>query len=130
MISIDRKVAAAVLRLTKSYDDEILCDSTSFHIVRNYRPVGQSVPVPVSTSAVYASLDRLMDAGYLRLSQKMFGGNFYFCITPRLLHRKAFWLDDFTKRFWGGFVAGLISGILITVIGGLLLAFLRSVLGI
>lgn len=132
MISIDRKIASAVLRLTKNYSDEIWYDpeTNTFHIVRSGNEPDRFVPVPVPPSEVRESVDRLVAAGWLVVLYKIRGGEFYFRITSRLLHRKAFWLDDFTRKFWGGFVAGLISGMLVTVIGELLIAFLRSVLGI
>ena len=131
MISVDRKVVSAILKLTNNYHDEMTTDSTSSSIllIRNTHEVINSASVNASSEDVSEAINRLIDKGYLRVVQRWYGG-FSFSMTSLMKHRHAFWWDGFTKRFWAGFVAGIFSGIIVTVLGGLLLAYLRVKLGI
>lgn len=131
MIRIDRKVISAILKLTNNYSDEMTVDrdSSSVLLIRNHHDVLARVPVNVSHEDLEESILRLLDLGMLRKRVGWFGG-FSFSMTSRLKHRHAFWFDSFTRKFWGGFFSGLISGILITVLGGLLLSYLQVKLGI
>ena len=131
MIRIDRKVIRAILSLTNNYHDELILDSKTpaILLVQNYRDVISSASVNASLEDITESVTRLVDQGYLRVSRKWMGG-YSFCMTSLLKHRRAFWWDSFSRKFWGGFVSGLISGIIVTVFGGLLLSFLRATMGI
>lgn len=131
MIHVDRKVIRAILSLTNNYHDEMTLDSTSSAIllIRNNLNIINSVPVHTAAEDVSESIERLIDLGYLRVSRRWLGG-YSFCMTSLLKHRKAFWWDSFSKKFWGGFISGLVSGIIVTVLGGLLLSFLRAKMGI
>lgn len=131
MISVDRKVVSAILKLTNNYHDEMTTDSTSSSIllIRNIHEVINSASVNASSEDVSEAINRLIDKGYLRVVQRWYGG-FSFSMTSLMKHRHAFWWDGFTKRFWAGFVAGIFSGIIVTVLGELLLAYLRAKLGI
>lgn len=130
MISIDKRVLKAISKLTSDYDQRIYykAHSDRFVLVHNASEPEVSISPRVPPAEISASIHRLTSSGYIK-SVGAYGG-FYFVITPKLVHRRAFWLDDFSKKFWGGYFAGLISGILVTVIGGLILAFLQAALGI
>lgn len=131
MIRIDRKVLRAVRRLTDNYHDEMRIDagSSSIQLVRDYHQVVNSIHIDYSYEDILEAVHRLTDAGYLKISKRMYGG-FFFCMTSLLKHRRAFWWDSFTKKFWCGFAAGILSGVIITVLGGLLLSYLRAKWGI
>lgn len=131
MIRIDRKVISAILKLTNNYSDEMTVDRDSSSILRiqNHHDVLARVPVNVSHEDLEESILRLLELDMLRKRAGWYGG-FSFSMTSRLKHRHAFWFDSFTRKFWGGFFSGLISGILITVLGGLLLSYLQVRLGI
>ena len=131
MISIDRKMISAIQKLTDSFHDELHFDSasSSLQVIQYYREVLISLLIDMLPEEAEESIERLIGLGYLRKVSRWYGG-YSFCMTPALKHRRAFWWDAFSKKFWGGFVSGLISGIIITTIGGLLLSFLRVKLGI
>lgn len=131
MIKNDRKIIKAVLKLTDNYHDELTLDGQSALLIHihNYREVLNSIPVKMSREDAIESIERLLDNGFLR-KYNAWSGGYSFTMTSLLKHRHAFWWDRFTTKFIGGFVLGLISGIIVTVIGGLLLAYIRLKVGI
>ena len=131
MIKIDEKVAKAALELTKDYNDEIHFSGDAMLYLRNgYGDVLSSVKLDIPLQDVPASISRLAEKGFFQIRQAFWGGHFCFSITPYLLHRRAFFWDRFTKKFWGGFAVGVAAGVMSTVVGGLLTACIRSRLGI
>lgn len=131
MIRTDKKIANAALKLTKSYADciEYRSESGNLNLMRDYRSIIRYVHLDIPPQDVEESIERLIQKDYFRLSKTYMGG-YMFSVTSKLNHRFAFFWDDFTKKFWNGFIVGLISGVLSTVIGGLLLAYIQVVLGI
>ena len=131
MISIDKRVAKAALKLTKNYSDILIESSDSKYLLLcdgSLNPIRQ-VELKVKPQDVTPSIKRLMDSGYFKIHRRYQYG-FSFHVTDRLVLRRAFWLDSFTHKFVGGFLAGLITGVLATAFGGLLLSFLQAWLGI
>ena len=126
MITIDKKVIRAILKLSSSYDQ--LFDFKTDESVLRLFGTDVSAKLNFHPAEIYDSLYRLNDLGYIHLINRE--GHIFFEIKPRINHRFAWWLDTFSKRFLFGFVAGVMSGIIITVIGGLLLAYLRAIWGI
>jgi len=131
MIRNDQIFKNNLVELSPSLADDIASDAehNELQIIRDYRSVVRSVSVKIPSDLVPGVIDRFINIGYLKKS-KTFMGGFFFSITDRFILRKEFWWDNFTKRFLCGYIAGIISGILITVAGGLLLAFFRVLLGI
>lgn len=123
MIRTDRKLIAAVLKLTDNYHDEITIghDPSSLLLVRNINEVVNAVPLSISVEDARESVERLIDSGLLRVSTKWMGG-FSFTMTSRLKHRHAFWWDSFSKKF----IAGFISGFLVSVASGVALHFITG----
>lgn len=131
MIRYDRKMAKAALKLTKDYRDILALsnDRTKLELVSKSGNNIPSVRTGVPASEAAFSIKRLADRGLFSIDAYVLGDQ-YFRITPFLVHRFAFWFDTFSKRFIGGYVAGVISGIIITVVGGLLSTYIRLRLGI
>ena len=131
MIRIDKKIAKAALKLTKSYADciEYRPESGNLNLMLDYRSIIRYVHLDIPSQDVEESIERLIQKEYFRVSKTYMGG-YMFSVTSKLNHRHAFFWDDFTKKFWNGFVVGLISGVLSTVVGGLLLAYIQAILGI
>lgn len=121
MIHIDRKIARSILRHISSYSDFFFYESEAdvFFYGENHK---ESFPVPVPSEEVIPSLGRLTKAGFLTASFKLWGvrGVIGYSITPKLKHHFAFALDQFTKKFFCGFL----TGVLTTVVGGVLLNLL------
>ena len=131
MIEYDRKMKKAALKLTDKYNDLIMLADDGSHLLLMSADMKtiKSVPTHVPPEEAPSSIKRLCDAG-LFLKHKIYMGSHGFSITPLLKHQFAFWFDEFSKRFLCGYIAGLFSGVFIAVIGGLLLAYTRSRLGI
>ena len=126
MISIDRKIVRAILRLTDNYHDEMAYDPSTRSLALidgNYHPTSRQVPVDVPSEDVRESIQRLVDKGYLVKTAGWIGG-YAFRMTSLLKHRRAFWLDRFTKKFWGGFVFGVITGATAALVGEFLIRLL------
>lgn len=121
MIRIDHKVCRDILRITNRYDVSIIYDAglEGFAIWSGCRPENVVVP-SVPTDDVPGALQRLSDRGVIKKLQGLSGGGMIFRVTPQLRHAKAFWFDQFTKTYFGGFV----SGVLATVVGGIILHFI------
>ena len=117
MIKYDRKIISAVLKLTDNYHDELTIgyNPSSLLLIRNISEVINRVPLDISEDDAEESVGRLIDAGLLRVGRKWLGG-FSFCMTSRLKHRHAFWWDSFSKKY----IAGFVSGVLVTVAAGVL----------
>ena len=120
MILIDRKVCRDILKTTTDYDDLILFDpELSGYSMWGYTsPEQAKVISSVPVSEVPGSLSRLITRGMIRKFQGISGGGMVFCITPELLHAKAFWWDRFTKRFWGGYALGVITALTANLLTG------------
>ena len=118
MIHIDRKIARSILRHISSYSDFFFYESEAdvFFYGENHQ---ESFSVPVPSEEVIPSLERLTKAGFLTVSFKLWGVISY-SITPKLKHHFAFALDQFTKKFFCGFL----TGVLTTVVGGVILNLL------
>lgn len=124
MISIDRKVIRDILKVTKDYNVKILFDPA----LGGFAPWNMSHPdkaerapsVPISE--VSGALKRLEECGMIQKVQGTWNGGMVFRITPELLHAKAFWWDRFSKKFWGGFATGIVA----SVIAGLILHILQG----
>lgn len=114
MIRIDRYVCRDILKVTRDYQTQIVFapDLGGFGVWIGCRPNREEVIPTVNVSEVPGSLERLIDRGLINKIQGLSGGGMIFTITPELLHAKAFWWDRFTKVFWGGFVIGVVTGLL------------------
>lgn len=121
MIAADRKIVSAVLKLTDNYHDELAIghDPSSLLLLRGNRDIVKSAPLKLSVEDADEAVHRLVSAGLLRIKSKWYGG-YSFCMTSQLKHRHAFWWDSFAKTYIGGFI----SGVAVTVVGGLILHFL------
>lgn len=124
MISIDRKVSRDILKITTQYNDSILFDPTigGFCKWRGTHPDKAEQIASVPVSEIPGALRRPEERGMIKKIQGLMGDGMIFRITPELLHAKAFWWDRFTKTY----VAGFVSGVLTTVVSGLLLHFLTG----
>lgn len=120
MISIDRKVSRDILKTTKQYDQSILFDPSlgGFAIWRMSHPDKADQVCSVPVSEVPGALQRLADRGMINKIQGTWSGGMIFRITPELLHAKAFWWDRFSKKFWGGFVMGVITALTANLLTG------------
>lgn len=117
MIKSDRIIIKAVLKLTDNYHDEMTLDKKSSLLlhIRNYREVLNSIPLKVSREDAVESIERLLDRGLLRKCNRWNGG-YSFTMTSLLKHRRAFWWDDFTKKFWGGFWIGFATAVATAIV--------------
>ena len=123
MITADRKIVSAVLKLTDNYHDEMAIghDPSSLLLLRGHREIVKSVPLSIPTEDADEAVQRLVSADLLRIKSKWYGG-YSFCMTSRLKHRHAFWWDSFSKKY----IAGFISGVATTVVAGLILHFVTG----
>lgn len=124
MISIDRKICRDILKVTTDYNTSVLFDPAigGYAVWHMSHPETASVTSSVPVNEVPGALRRLEALEMVKKVQGAMNGAVIFRITPELLHAKAFWWDRFTKTY----VAGFISGVLITVASGLLLHFLTG----
>lgn len=124
MLIIDCIVGHTARKLTKSYSDELqyFPNTNELAIVRYMQETVKTRKIPfVSPDDVPGAINRLVDSGHFRISMK-YNGGYFFCITPRMRHRFAFFLDSFTKDFFGGFISGVaatLGAALITYLLGL-----------
>ena len=129
MIKTDRKLKNTIVKFKPSMNDYMIYDINSheIHIVRpsELRETIRSTPVNIPSEQVNDSIQRLIEAGYLRISQKVMNG-YFFSITSRFVLRHEFAIESFSKKFWGGFFSGIVT----SVIGGLLLLLIQGILGI
>ena len=121
MISIDRKVCKDILKVTKDYKDQVFFspDLGGYAIWHMCHPEKAELESSVPVSEVSGSLARLVERKMIRKIQGSYNGGTIFRINPELLHAKAFWFDRVTKTYVGGFVSGVLS----TLLGGLLLHY-------
>ncbi len=120
MIHIDRKIARIILKLSgRSYESEMIYDPSqkTLFLMKDHRDVLDSRLISIDPGEVSRSINRLIDNGFLEKRQGVWGGVF-FGITPRLRHRFAFWADAFTKKFWGGFVTGVVTAVTANLLTG------------
>jgi len=120
VIAIDRKVARAALKLSKrSYSANLLYDPAqkTLFLVSDPKEVLDSALVSLTPEEVSSSIARLMQKGYF-VKKAGYWGGFTFGIMPELRHRFAFWLDAFTKKFWGGFFTGVITAVTANLLSG------------
>lgn len=124
MISIDRKVSRDILSVTKDYNVKILFDPAlgGFAVWHMSHPDKANRVPSVPITEVSGALERMEERGMIKKIQGTWGGSMIFCITPELLHAKAFWWDRFSKKFWGGFAAGIAA----SVASGLILQLLQG----
>lgn len=126
MIRFDRKLCRDILRITTDYNTSIIFDPAvgGFALWHLHHPDRAEVIPSIPLSEVPASLSRLEERSMIQTIQRSMNGAVIFRIRPELLHAKAFCWDRFTKKFWGGFV----SGILVGLIANLLTAPVQSLL--
>lgn len=111
MIRIDRKLSKTILKISDSYDSEFFYDIDESKILFN----DKRYSVPIDKSEIKASLDRLIDAGYLIPSVNSWC-TVGFSISPELKHAKAFWFDRVTKRFISGFISGVLTSVSVALL--------------
>lgn len=125
MNQIDRKVLKGLKKLKPDYDTELIFEYLDDRVfIRN---TSRFVPYPLKPAELRDAVDRLIDAEYLRTSKKFFGG-ICFYVTPKFKRRMVFLIEEFKQKFLWGFLVGFVSGAAATVLGGLLLDLLRSLL--
>ena len=132
MIKTDRKLKNALVLLNPQ-PDNCICydpDEKQLQIRQNYHDVIRSVPFESSVHIVNGSIQRMASMGLLTVNLNTFQNGSFFSITDMFILRKEFWWDNFSQKFLFGYISGLISGIIVTVIGGLMLAYIRLKLGI
>lgn len=127
MIRSDRKVAGAALKLTRDYSKALSLDSSGVLCLCDSPDKAIALKIPVQDAL--EAVDRLVAKGYFRIHTKYWGG-YSFTITSYLNHRFAFFWDRFTRKFLFGYIAGIVSGVIVTVLGGLISAYLRVRWGI
>lgn len=122
MIPNDRKVAKAVLLLTKKDYSAAVYHSGHDSILKlDVIGSGDSVSLSLPPEEIAMSIRRLARSGYLVINNKSPFGDAYFRITDKLTHRLAFALDTFGKRFVAGYIAGFA-----TALAGWLIQWLLS----
>ncbi|MBQ9027415.1 MAG: hypothetical protein IJ110_01480 [Lachnospiraceae bacterium] len=126
MIRIDKTVAKAALKLSPDgYQTEILYDPDTHELyvgsLADHKQRKASVKINVDPADVPYCFERLAEKGFVK-KQDFYTGS---CITvlPKLRHRFAFALDDFSKRYVGGFI----SGVLMTVAAGMILHYVIGI---
>lgn len=128
MISIDRKVSRDILKVTRDYNQKVLFDTSlggySIWRMHNTGKIEQTSSVPASE--VPGALQRLADRGMIEKVQGIMGGGMIFRIRPELLHARAFWWDRFTKKFWSGYVLGVITALTANLLTGPALSVLSK----
>lgn len=126
MIWSDIIVAIQIHHFSVRYNEQIWADpdSGTFQIVTNAKTPPRFMHPFIDNQDIPGCLYRLNDLGYIKLSAIL--GEMYFFVTPKMNHWLQFFFDSFSKKFLGGFL----TGITVTVIGGLLLAYVRVKLGI
>ena len=124
MIRVDRKVCHDIMKVTDKYNVSILFhpDLGGYCKWHGTHPDSPEVVPSVQIEEIPSALDRLISRGMIEKVIGVNGHGMIFRIRPELLHAKAFWFDSFSKKFIGGFV----SGILTTVVSSLILHFLTG----
>ncbi len=123
MIYIDKRIAKIVLRESeKKYATVFLFDglTQSFFIVPyvGSRDTIREIPLKVSLQDISASLNRLFRSGHLKKESGLMHQGCYFTMTPLLLHRFAFLLDAFTRKFWSGVLVGVTTDLVVNQLTG------------
>ena len=126
MILSDILVANRIHHFSNTYDEQIWVNVESgiFQTVAEANDHSRIMNPKIKLQDITGCLERLETCGYVKISYVR--GEMYFSVTPKLNHWLQFFLDTFSKKFLGGFFAGVVT----TVIGGLLLAYIRAKWGI
>lgn len=126
MIWSDILVASKIHHFSNTYDEQIWVnmESGTFQTVTESHVSPRVLNPKISFQDIPGCLERLESFGYIKIS-RVWGG-MYFSVTPKLNHWFQFFLDTFSKKFLGGFV----TGIVVTIIGGVATAYIRLKLGI
>lgn len=106
MISVDRKMIRRILKLTHSMKDYIWYEEDAKRLVLTGPSTTEklkTIDLNIDPSFVRGSLSRL--AKLKMISFHPVDAS-YFRITDRMILRRAFWFDSFSKKFWGGFITG------------------------
>lgn len=133
MTSIEKKLIRTIRSVTNSYDVFLFCAQDSNVIEVNPTNRKHQIPVPSRTVdaepyEVEIALRQIADKKYILLKKD--GHDSVFTLLPRINHRFDYWRDEFSTRFLGGFAVGLISGIILAVIAGIVIPYLRTLIGI
>ena len=118
MIRIDRKTCKDILKVTKSYDDDIFFHPSigGFCIWTGSHPDHASVKSSSDIDEIPGSLNRLVDSKLIIKQIGTMDKGMIFHITPELLHYKAFWFDRISRKFATGFLAGVASAVAADII--------------
>lgn len=123
MVPNDRKVAKAVLTLTKkNYSADVYHSGRDSVLKLDAIGLNNSIELPLPPEEITMSVRRLARSGYFVINNRTPFGDTYFRITDKLTHRFAFALDAFTRRFAAGYIAGLATGLAAWLIQWLLSA--------
>ena len=116
MILTDLVLIKKISDLTSSYDDVITYspESKKLFTRATYDRPKKEVSVNEPQAEVESSIKRIAEKGYIEIKKSH--PFFMFTLLPRMNHRFNYWLDDFTKMFWGGFAAGVASSLLASFI--------------
>lgn len=128
MIRLDRSVCRAALKVSgKSYNAVLQYDPESRELqsVSSDHTVLASRILKADPADVEFSIERLIDRGYFGEYLRHFGG-LQFCITPLLRHRAAFLADSFTRKFWGGFISGVLTAMTANLLAGYVQALISK----
>lgn len=120
MIIADVKLIRAINKLSPDYQDEIVLLSSSSELIirETYCSQQKSVSIDIPHEEISHALSRLEGKEYIRIIRN--SSPVVFSILPRMKHRFNYWLDEFTKRFWGGFAVGIVSSLIASYIFNIL----------
>lgn len=116
MIINSLKLIKALKKLNPSTNDYISFDTDThmLQIIENYHNIVRAYPLKLSRDAYIESINDLASNGYIEIHKYM--GGFFFSILSKFVIRKEYYLEAFTRKFWNGYILGVLSGLSVEAI--------------
>ncbi len=113
MIHSEKKILRSLTKLTRNTNDLIYCDQCNNKFILVHDSTTKEKSVPFAKKNIIPFLKTLSDTGYINIHNNR--SDIYFSLTINAIYRFQISFDRFRHAFFGKWIPGLISGIIIGV---------------